>query len=998
MATNIKLTQSVSGYSIFKTNQLLTAEHLNSIGRFFDYQDRLTRARLLGVGIVCGLNVSFGSRSITISKGVGVTSDGDLLSFDADQAFSGIAPFDDKDAQYDLFRTLVDNRETPALWYLTQDQQEDGFTPVPAFFEREHSPSDYVAVLYNSQFIKDTDNCSGEDCDGKADMYHNSIRVLLMHRNDYDSIIKENKCSDEYYLPEVAIPRVLLNEKDNIFSYGDLLTAYRTGINNGAGLLQEPLKAATEAATVLQECYAASGGQKQFFTSKEVSALAQLNELVKTAVAENRQGIQYVYGLLKDISQAYDDFKDSTYDLCYGCCVAPDAFPKHLALGLLQNATSIYSKYRQEFIEAPILNNKNEDVERALKMFARLAKLVACFSIPARPVIRITPSVAIHEKLERKPIPYYYDVENIVDDWAPTFSRRNRNNAILSYHAALYSSLPHITQPLAYNIDQYSFFRIEGHIGKTYDNAYTTIDNLRKQYDLPFDIAGVQLQKEKIRFIPPKTIKPGLLDILYDKEKLLLGTKLDFIKKYNDTIAVNLPDDNELSQPAITKEYGDPRALKNMVLTKKLELENQITNAKTILAKPVLETAGKVDWDDMHINMANAGAQINKNSKLFTTAAYRSPIENLAILEQPKTLLWLGDLLIKQKQQVEDGYIFSNFLKQNPSMLHNAGVCKGGTFILVYEKTGDVETVVADFYLPYIAKADLVEAAVDTSNLPVRPIREIDFTISKDIVKRPILNADIFSINDQLVKVKDLTQQSERFLGQKINEFDGRINRVGEQVLKNEQSIIQKVDVVKDRYESSFSKLISSYDTVVTKSNVKVNGTQLGEVTRDEFEALVTGVRTEFNGKLGDFETNMNNRFNAVAKDITDNKVLIQKATTDISSLDVKITSTRNEVLAKADQDIKTVNDRVTAVNNTLDAKIGQSIVANEAKLNTAIAGINQTINNNANVFDQKLATTRTEILNTADKTATSKLNAQKENFDSSITKINNDIIKIRPR
>lgn len=998
MATNIKLKNPVSGYSIFKTNQLLTAAHLNSISRFFDYQDRLTRARMLGVGIVCGLNVSIAQRSITVSKGVGVTSDGDLLSIDTDQAFTGIAPYDDKDAQYDLFRSLVSDREAPALWSLTQDQQEEGFTPVSVFFENGKNPADYVAVLYNSQFVKDTDNCSGEDCDGKADMYHNSIRVLLMHRSDYDKIVKENKCSDDYYLPEAAIPRVLLNEKDSIFSYGDLIAAYRTGINSGANLLQEPLKAATEAATVLRECYAANGGQKQFFTSKEVSALAQLNELVKTAVAENRQGVQYVYGWLKDVSQAYDDFKDSTYDLCYGCCIAAEAFPKHLALGLVQSATGRESKYRQAFIESPILNNRNEDLEQALKLFARLAKLVTYFSIPERSVIRITPSAALHEKLENKPIPYYYDAENILDDWSPALSRHKRSNTILSYHAASYSSLPHITQPLAYNMDKYSFFRIEGHVGKPYDNAYATIDNLRKQYDLPFDIAGVQLQKERIRFIPPKAIKAGLLDILYDKEKLLLGSKLDFIKKYNDTIAINLPDDNELSQPAITKEYGDPRALKNMVLTKKAELENQITNAKTLLAKPVVETAGKVDWDDMHINMANAGAQINKNSKLFTAAAYRSPIENLAILEQPKTLLWLGDLLVKQKQQVEDGYIFSNFLKQNPSMLHNAGVCKGGTFILVYEKTGDVETVVADFYLPYIAKADLVEASVDTSNLPVRPVREIDFTISKDIIKRPILNADIFNINDQLVKVKDLTQQSERVINQKINEFDGRINKVGEQVLKNEQSIIQKVDVVKDRYESSFSKLISSYDTVVTKSNVKVNGTQLGEVTRDEFEALVTGVRTEFNGKLGNFETNINNRFNAVTKDITDSKALIQKANTDINSLDVKIASARNEILTQTGQEIKTVNDRVTAVNNTLDAKITQSIATNDARLNTAIAGVNQTISNSASAFDQKLATTRTEILNTADRAATTKLNAQKESFDSSITKINNDIIKIRPR
>ncbi|MCH5690632.1 hypothetical protein LWM68_44240 [Niabella sp. W65] len=131
-------------------------------------------------------------------------------------------------------------------------------------------------------------------------------------------------------------------------------------------------------------------------------------------------------------------------------------------------------------------------------------------------------------------------------------------------------------------------------MGKTYDNAYTTIDNLRKQYDLPFDIAGVQLQKEKIRFIPPKTIKPGLLDILYDKEKLLLGSKLDFIKKYNDTIAINLPDDNELNQPAITKEYGDPKALKNMVLTKRQNWKTKLLMQKHCWQNLLQKQPGKL--------------------------------------------------------------------------------------------------------------------------------------------------------------------------------------------------------------------------------------------------------------------------------------------------------------------------------------------------------------------------------------------------------------------
>ncbi|MCH5716205.1 hypothetical protein [Niabella hibiscisoli] len=129
-----------------------------------------------------------------------------------------------------------------------------------------------MAVLYNSQFVKDTDNCSGEDCDGKADMYNNSVRVILLHRKEYDAIVKEHKCSEEYYLPELAIPRVLLNEKDSIFSYGDLLTAYTTGINSGLNILQEPLKAATEAAVILQECYIAAGGKKVFYKQRSLGS------------------------------------------------------------------------------------------------------------------------------------------------------------------------------------------------------------------------------------------------------------------------------------------------------------------------------------------------------------------------------------------------------------------------------------------------------------------------------------------------------------------------------------------------------------------------------------------------------------------------------------------------------------------------------------------------------------------------------------------------------
>ena len=75
----IKLAESQTTYSIFEDNQVLTADQLNSIGDYFDYQDRLTRTCLLGVGIVCGLDVQLGREEIIVSRGAGITTDGDLL-------------------------------------------------------------------------------------------------------------------------------------------------------------------------------------------------------------------------------------------------------------------------------------------------------------------------------------------------------------------------------------------------------------------------------------------------------------------------------------------------------------------------------------------------------------------------------------------------------------------------------------------------------------------------------------------------------------------------------------------------------------------------------------------------------------------------------------------------------------------------------------------------------------------------------------------------------
>ncbi len=44
-------------YPIFEVNQVLTNSHLNEVFGYLDEQERLTRANLIGIGIVCGLEI-----------------------------------------------------------------------------------------------------------------------------------------------------------------------------------------------------------------------------------------------------------------------------------------------------------------------------------------------------------------------------------------------------------------------------------------------------------------------------------------------------------------------------------------------------------------------------------------------------------------------------------------------------------------------------------------------------------------------------------------------------------------------------------------------------------------------------------------------------------------------------------------------------------------------------------------------------------------------------
>jgi hypothetical protein len=76
----------------------------------------------------------------------------------------------------------------------------------------------------------------------------------------------------------------------------------------------------------------------------------------------------------------------------------------------------------------------------------------------------------------------------------------NRTDTLLSFNANRgtdsYSQLPQVLFPLAYNIREYSFFRVEGLVGKSLDSGKHTIDQLRevlRKFNIALRVVAVDI-------------------------------------------------------------------------------------------------------------------------------------------------------------------------------------------------------------------------------------------------------------------------------------------------------------------------------------------------------------------------------------------------------------------------------------------------------------------------------------------------------------------------
>ncbi|MGC9356212.1 MAG: hypothetical protein ACP5D9_20360, partial [Mariniphaga sp.] len=246
-----KLTEITTQYHTFVDNQVLTKDQLNGFIDYFEDQHRLSRVFLHGVGIVCGFKLRFDSsgKTVTITQGVGVTTDGDLIllrknipespekSIDLKEIkFTHFRKFEDNFANYRFFRRKEEGSETETLmdlWEILPGQtgEEDPLEDLPDLENK-------VVLLYIEAYAKEGDLCTTVDCDNQGVEQVARLRVLLVSKEDAeyiagnDSLFTKFDMAGKYFdLPDAAVRRVVLNP-GNSKDYQNLKLAFHQAMND----------------------------------------------------------------------------------------------------------------------------------------------------------------------------------------------------------------------------------------------------------------------------------------------------------------------------------------------------------------------------------------------------------------------------------------------------------------------------------------------------------------------------------------------------------------------------------------------------------------------------------------------------------------------------------------------------------------------------------------------------------------------------------------------
>ncbi len=486
-----KLKDITTQYRKFDTNQVLTEGQLNEFLDYFDGQDRLSRTGLSGVGIACGFKLthSESENSITITQGRGVTTDGDLLALqnpsttEEGQNDTTLKSIDLSSKNYRFYRPFIDDKvrynhflnadnNQIDLWELSETN-DGSFTDLATFTDIENA----VVLLYLENYSKEGALCNQLTCDNQGIEQVSNIKVLLVFAQNARFVTEQDTIYNKHNwyetveaLPEVRAKRVVLNNT-NSETFVTLKQNYFNAIKNNSTLTN--LKRGLE--TILSK-----------FNKEPIST--RIDGLFNFSSNGTPADYQYRYDILKDLIDTYNEIKALLLHINVACCPNIGAFPKHLMLGRIEEVKP-YLTFRHQFYKSPIVGNEETNYKKVISLLNRVTELASSYiDFNKGETIKITPSYT-NKALGNKAIPFYYDVdEALLKNWSFEKFSNLRYKYNLSYQTQNLAQIQSIQQPLEYDIDDYNFYRIEGHQGKLYKDALDQILRLKETNGLNFDV------------------------------------------------------------------------------------------------------------------------------------------------------------------------------------------------------------------------------------------------------------------------------------------------------------------------------------------------------------------------------------------------------------------------------------------------------------------------------------------------------------------------------
>lgn len=229
-----------------------------------------------------------------------------------------------------------------------------------------------------------------------------------------------------------------------------------------------------------------------------------------TIEPETQYTIQYFYDYLVQVVAAYDELVHTAFDLVDDCLPDIRRFPKFLMLGSIHidssadasadlstsDLSDLSDPYRNHFVQPPLYNQNHQRRRQVRHLYDRLVKLCAKNSFYPLPFyatpVQITPSCDRALPLSEQAIPYYLNYPNLYQTWNYDAERKG----LSAHHPAYFlptAGTSATRRDLRHRLDAYSFYRIEGHLGKDKDTMLAQLRDYRQRWNLAFDIVTLKI-------------------------------------------------------------------------------------------------------------------------------------------------------------------------------------------------------------------------------------------------------------------------------------------------------------------------------------------------------------------------------------------------------------------------------------------------------------------------------------------------------------------------